>query len=138
MKHRPEYDLKIIGENLKRLREENGFSVDEVREYLRLGSVQAIYKYEQGKNYPQTDTMFALMELYNACLNDIIYCHEPELRAMQAPLDFPFSMVYRSEVLDETMEIEVINFAEYKAQCQRRCLEYARHYQHYLEQKSAS
>ena len=50
--HRPEYDMKIIGRNLKRLREGKNLSVDEVRKYLQLGSVQAIYKYENGTNYP--------------------------------------------------------------------------------------
>lgn len=76
LKYRPEYDLKVIGENLRRLRIEKSLSVDEVREYLRLGSVQAVYKYEKGKSYPQADTMFALMELYEANLNDITCKHE--------------------------------------------------------------
>lgn len=39
MKHRPEYDMKLIGKNLKRLREEKKLTVEDVREYLRLGSV---------------------------------------------------------------------------------------------------
>ena len=76
LKYRPEYDLKVIGENLRRLRIEKSLSVDEVREYLRLGSVQAVYKYEKGKSYPQADTMFALMELYEANLSDITCKHE--------------------------------------------------------------
>ena len=72
LKYRPVYDMKMIGNNLKRLREAKNLSVDEVREYLRLGSVQAVYKYEKGKSYPQADTLFALMELYEADLYDII------------------------------------------------------------------
>jgi hypothetical protein len=44
MTYRPEYDLKVIGQNLKRLRSAKHLSVDYVREYLRLGSVQAVYK----------------------------------------------------------------------------------------------
>lgn len=60
--YRPEYDLKVIGRNLKRLRMVKGLSVEEVREYLRLGTPQAVYKYESGKGYPPADTMFALME----------------------------------------------------------------------------
>ena len=69
---RREYDLITIGKNLKRLRLKNHFSVEEVRDYLCLGSVQAVYKYERGKGYPQVDTMFALMELYGATLKDIV------------------------------------------------------------------
>lgn len=70
--YRPEYDLKVIGRNLKRLRMTKGLSVEEVREYLRLGTPQAVYKYESGKGYPPADTMFALMELYGADMYDII------------------------------------------------------------------
>lgn len=79
MKYRPEYDMKVIGENLKRLREAKHLSVDDVREYLCLGSVQAVYKYEKGKSYPQADTMFALMELYDADLYDIVRRQEEDL-----------------------------------------------------------
>ena len=78
MINRPEYDMKVVGQNLKRLRVAKNLSVDDVREYLCLGSVQAIYKYEKGKSYPQADTMFALMELYEANLYDIIKDHEED------------------------------------------------------------
>lgn len=78
MNYRPEYDLKVVGENLKRLRVEKNLSVDYVKNYLRLGSVQAVYKYEKGKSYPQADTMFALMELYEANLYDIVRNHEED------------------------------------------------------------
>lgn len=50
MKYRPEYNPKVIGENLRRLRKEKCLSVKEVQEYLRIGSVQAIYKYEMVKD----------------------------------------------------------------------------------------
>lgn len=79
MRHRPEYDMKVIGQNLRRLREAKNLSVEEVREYLCLGSVQTVYKYEKGKSYPQVDSMFALMELYEADLKDIICVHEEGL-----------------------------------------------------------
>ena len=69
--YRREYDLETIGRNLRRLRKAKNLTVDEVREYLRLGSVQAVYKYERGLSYPQADTMFALMELYGAEVRDL-------------------------------------------------------------------
>lgn len=78
MIYRPEYDLKIIGKNLKRLREAKKLSVDEVRQYLRLGTPQAVYKYESGNGYPQADTMLALMELYGAEVHDIVDEHDDE------------------------------------------------------------
>ena len=75
MRQRPEYDMKLIGSNLKRLRESKKLSVEEVRKYLCLGSVQAVYKYERGISYPPADTLLALMELYEADLEDIIGDH---------------------------------------------------------------
>ena len=75
---RPEYNMKVVGQNLKRLRIAKNLSVNDVREYLCLGSVQAVYKYERGMSYPQADTMFALMELYNANLYDITRNHEED------------------------------------------------------------
>ncbi len=84
MIYRPEYDMKVVGQNLKRLRVAKNLSVDDVREYLCLGSVQAIYKYEKGKSYPQADTMFALMELYEANLYDIIKDHEEDEQSSSA------------------------------------------------------
>ena len=71
MRYRPEYDMKVIGSNLRKCREEKKFSVEEVKNYLRIGSVQAIYKWEEGKNYPQADNLLALMELYDAGPGDI-------------------------------------------------------------------
>ena len=64
MNYRREYDLKLIGRNLRRLREASGLSVRDVSEHLYLGSVQAVYKYERGRGFPQADTLLALMELH--------------------------------------------------------------------------
>ena len=111
MIYRPEYDLKVIGENLKRLRKAKGLSVNDVREYLRLGSVQAVYKYENGKCYPQVDTMFALMELYEAELSDIIYKHEAtECSLNEDNWEKPFSD-FNCNISKLNTEIEVINMA---------------------------
>lgn len=48
-------------------------SVEYVREYLCMGSVQAVYKYEAGQNYPQADALMALLELYEADFRDLLY-----------------------------------------------------------------
>ena len=80
MKYRPEYDKELIGKNLRRCRQEKGFSVEQVREYLRIGSIQAIYKWEEGKSYPQTDTMFALMELYEIGIQELLYKETEEMQ----------------------------------------------------------
>lgn len=61
---RPEYDFKVIGRNLKKLRLANDMTVEEVREYMQLGTVQSIYKWERGDGLPQADSLIALMQLY--------------------------------------------------------------------------
>ncbi len=48
MNQRPEYDVRKTGENLKRLRQQCGYSAEEVRAYIGIGTVQAIYKWERG------------------------------------------------------------------------------------------
>lgn len=68
----PNYNPQIIGKNLRRLRTEKGLSVEYVREYLHLGSVQSVYQYETGVKYPRSDTLLALMQLYDADVYDII------------------------------------------------------------------
>ena len=72
MRHRREYNKALIGKNLKRARERQGLTVEDVREYLCLGSVQAIYKYEAGLSYPTADTLLALMELYHIDRVDLL------------------------------------------------------------------
>ena len=67
-KNRLEYDKKIIGENLRRCRIAKHFTIEEVREYLQIGSQQAIYKWEEGRCYPQADNLLALMQCYEVGL----------------------------------------------------------------------
>lgn len=72
MNYRPEYDPKVIGRNLRRLREAKCLKVKEVAEYLHAGSPQQIYNYESGAHYPQADTLLALMQLYEATPADLV------------------------------------------------------------------
>lgn len=75
MKFRPEYDPKVIGRNLRSLREKKNLSVNDVSKYMYL-SPAAIYKHEEGKGFPKSDTLLALMDLYEADLHDIIDDHK--------------------------------------------------------------
>ena len=56
-----------------------------MRKYLGLGSVQAVYKYEAGKSYPPADAIFALMQLYEADIYDILcgYDQRPSITIVQ-------------------------------------------------------
>lgn len=61
---RPEYDFKVIGRNLKKLRMASNLTIEDVREYMQLGTPQAVYKWERGDGLPQADTFMALLQLY--------------------------------------------------------------------------
>ena len=73
-KYRSEYDFRTIGRNLKRLRTDKKFSVEYVKDYLMLCSVQAVYKWERGESLPQADTFIALLELYGVdSFREVLY-----------------------------------------------------------------
>ncbi len=64
MKKRPEYSKIETGKNMRRLREAKHLTAEQVREYMQLGSVQAVYKWERGECFPQADNLMALALLY--------------------------------------------------------------------------
>ena len=72
MRRRQEVDSEVFGSNLRFYRNLREFTVEEVKEYLCLESVQSIYQWETGKNFPQADILFALMELYEVEFRDLI------------------------------------------------------------------
>lgn len=72
MKERPEYDLKESGKRLRKLRKSSGLSVEDVRTYMKLASPQAIYKWEEGINFPTADNLLALAELYKVCAEEML------------------------------------------------------------------
>lgn len=70
--YRTEYDPVKLGKNLKHCRLLNHLSIEDVRKYMRLGSKQAVYKWEAGASIPPGDSMLALMELYHATVKDLV------------------------------------------------------------------
>lgn len=93
MNVRPEYDFKVIGNNLKRLRLANNMTVDEVREYMQLGTVQSVYKWERGDGLPQADSLIALMQLYGADRIEMI----TEEGVEPSSLFFAFTLTLRTK-----------------------------------------
>lgn len=68
----PILDQAATGKRIKALRIENGLTVNEVREYLGLESVQSIYKWERGDSLPDYGNLYALRELYHTTVDDIL------------------------------------------------------------------
>lgn len=82
MRKRPEYNLSATGKKLRQLRKEKNLSVEDVREYMKLESVQAIYRWELGYNFPTADNLLALAELYDVNPTKMLvkksYCQEEQ------------------------------------------------------------
>lgn len=72
MNRRPEYDAKRTGQNLRRLRQKCGYTAEQVRDYIGIGTVQAVYKWERGEAFPALENFFALAELYHALPDEIL------------------------------------------------------------------
>ena len=64
MKERPEYSLVASGKKMRKIRKARRLTVEDVRKYMKLGSVQAVYKWENGQCFPTADNLLALAQLY--------------------------------------------------------------------------
>lgn len=69
---RPEYDMKAMGRKMKYYRRLRNLTVEDVRVYMQLSSVQAIYKWESGLCFPTADNLMALAELYQVNPMDLM------------------------------------------------------------------
>ena len=64
--------MKIgINQNLKKYREMNGLTQQDVSEALNI-SRQSISKWENSKSYPDLDNLVLLSQLYNVSVDDLI------------------------------------------------------------------
>ena len=72
MKERIKFDPQIFADNLKKLRIENGYSISDIRDYLCLGSVQSVYKYESGDSMPTAEGLLTLMDLYGIYVSALV------------------------------------------------------------------
>lgn len=61
---RPRYDIQASGRRMREVRVARGLSAKEVMDYMGFESVQAIYKWESGKCFPQADNLLALAKFY--------------------------------------------------------------------------
>ena len=72
MKRFPVIDLAATGENIIRLRQARGLTVRDVQAYFGFEEPQAIYKWQRGKSLPTVDNLYALSDLLEVPMNDIL------------------------------------------------------------------
>ena len=74
---KPIIDLEKNGEQIKRLRTLNGFSVHDI--LFGFEYPQAIYAWEQGKSVPTIDNLLILATIFNVAVEEIIITHIVEI-----------------------------------------------------------
>lgn len=68
----PVIDLVATGDNIRRLRMERGLTVRELQSYFGFEEPRAIYKWQRGESLPTVDNLYALGNLLEVPLDQIL------------------------------------------------------------------
>lgn len=80
---RPHFDIAASGERMKEIRRQRKISVKQVVEYMGFESTQAVYKWENGKCFPQADNLVALAMLYQVNPSEFLVEETPVASSCQ-------------------------------------------------------
>lgn len=76
---RPHFDIVASGARMRQIRRQRNISVKQVMEYMGFESMQAVYKWEAGKCFPQADNLIALAMLYQVNPIELLVKEEDEM-----------------------------------------------------------
>lgn len=68
----PTIDMVKTGQNIMRLRVQNGFSVKDLQDIFGFATPQAIYKWQHGTAMPTIDNLVVLAALFQVHMDDIL------------------------------------------------------------------
>jgi transcriptional regulator with XRE-family HTH domain len=68
----PVIDPVATGANITRLRQARGFTVRDLQQFFGFEEPQAIYKWQRGQSLPSIDNLYALSELFQISMNEIL------------------------------------------------------------------
>ena len=68
----PTIDMVGTGENIMRLRIQNGYSVKDIQDVFGFTTPQAIYKWQHGAAMPTIDNLIVLAALFHVPMEDIL------------------------------------------------------------------
>ena len=72
MFHYPTIDMVKTGQNIMRLRMQNGYSVKDLQDVFGFATPQAIYKWQHGTAMPTIDNLVVLAALFQVHMDDIL------------------------------------------------------------------
>jgi len=65
-------NMEATGENIRRLVKANGYTVEEIREILGLGSKQAVYKWFRGESIPGPENQIILCKMFEIEITELL------------------------------------------------------------------
>lgn len=68
----PVIDKRETGINIRRIMDQHKLTVKDVQQFLGLGSAQSIYHWLNGISLPTIDNLYALSELFQVPIDDLI------------------------------------------------------------------
>ena len=77
----PVIDPAATGANITRLRQERGLTVRDLQRFFGFEEPQAIYKWQRGQSLPSIDNLYALSELFQISMNEILVPTSSEQQA---------------------------------------------------------
>mgnify|MGYP002801093230 CR=1 FL=1 len=77
----PVIDPAATGANITRLRRERGLTVRDLQRFFGFEEPQAIYKWQRGQSLPSIDNLYALSELFQISMNEILVPTSSEQQA---------------------------------------------------------
>lgn len=68
----PVLDAKATGARIKELRKIQHLKVEDISQFMGFESPQAVYKWQRGDTLPTVDNLYALSQLFNTSIDDIL------------------------------------------------------------------
>ncbi len=65
-------NIKETGVHLKKVIEQYGYTVKEIKELLGLSTTKAIYKWLKGENLPTVDNLVILADTFNITVDELL------------------------------------------------------------------
>ena len=99
----PVIDLAATGNNIRRLRLARGLTVRDLQSYFGFEEPRAIYKWQKGESLPTVDNLYALGNLFEVPMDQILVPVKAQLHIVGEQQAEPCcSSFFRSAVLDTT------------------------------------
>lgn len=68
----PTIDVSATGKNISRLMSDAGMTVNEFQKAVGVVSIQAVYKWLNGKTLPTVDNLVIIADIFGVTIDDLI------------------------------------------------------------------